>query len=45
MLVRRRIVRMRHVRHLTRLTYQREAWGKSPYISRLHIFRHTGQAK
>ena len=45
MVVLRRVVRMRHIRHVTRLTHEREAWGKSPYVTREVRFRHMGLAK
>ena len=45
MLVLRRVVRMRHIRHLTRFTYQREALGRSPYVTREVRFRHMRATK
>lgn len=45
MVVLRRVVRMRHVRHLTRFTYERERIGKSPYVTREVRFRHMGATK
>lgn len=38
-------VRMRHIRHLTRFTYERERIGKSPYVTRVVRFRHMRAAK
>jgi hypothetical protein len=38
-------VRMRHIRHLTRFTYERERVGKSPYVTRVVRFRHMRAAK
>jgi len=45
MIVRRRVVRMRHIRHLTRFTYERERIGKSPYVTRVVRFRHLTELK
>ena len=45
MSIRRIVVRMRHIRHVTRLTHEREACGKSPYVTREVRFRHMGSAK
>ena len=45
MSIRRIVVRMRHIRHLTRFTYQREALGRSPYVTREVRFRHMGATK
>lgn len=44
MFIRRRQVRFRHIRHFTRFTYQREAWGLSPYVTRPIRFRHLAKA-
>ena len=40
MVVLRRVVRMRHIRHLTRFTYERERIGRSPYVTRAVRFGH-----
>ena len=36
---------MRHIRHLTRFTYERERMGKSPYLTRKTRFRHLTERK
>ena len=36
-----RVVRLRHVVHLTRFTHERERMGKSPYVTRTVNFRHA----
>ena len=40
--MKKRCARFRHI-SLTRLTYARERLGKSPYILRIHNFRHTAE--
>lgn len=45
MMVWRRVVRLRHIRHFTRFTYLREAMGKSPYVTREIRFRHLTERK
>lgn len=45
MMIRRRVSRFRHIKHITRFTYLREAMGKSPYVTREIRFRHMGAKK